>query len=381
MIHPVLLSEDIQASVRLARALGASVMIGDGSLRIQPGARKTETTVDCGESGTTLRLGIAIAAARGMPSRFEGCGRLVGRPIGTYLELFKAQGMPYDYEQGLPLEFSGRWTPGHYRIDGSVSSQYLSGLLLALPLLEGDSLIEVTGTLTSGGYVKMTLAVLAHFGIRFQQHSERLYRIPGRQTYRARPVGIEGDFSQAAFWAVGASLSGSVHLEGLPMETCQGDRAIVTCLEQMGGDLLWEADCLRISRAALSGAVIDVSQIPDLVPVLALAASAGMGRTVLEHTGRLKYKESDRARAIATELSKLGAQIRLEEDRMVIEGVGTLTGGRVSSWGDHRIAMTLAIASVIAQEEIVIDGFEAVNKSYPHFLEDYQQLGGKVHES
>lgn len=381
-IGPVVDSEDVQATLRLARALGASIKRSDNHILVTPRALPCLDRVDCGESGTTLRLGIALAAGLGLSMTFTGTGRLGKRPLGPILDLFDRQQLKYEYAGRLPLTIAGRLQSGTVRIDGSLSSQFVSGLMMALPLLVGDSVLEITGTPVSEGYMEMTRSTLRRFGVAVEPCEDGKYRIRGRQQYHPKNVYIvEGDYSQAAFWMVAAALGGDLALKGLDPESLQPDRAIIRFLKRMGARIAWQDQALYINRSPVIPATLDLSPCPDLAPILTLLGAIGMGTTILSGTGRLKHKESDRARAMAEELGNLGARIEVEEDRMIITGVEHLTGGTVHAWNDHRIAMTLAIASLVCEAPVTIDGFDAVRKSYPHFLDDYRSIGGIVHGS
>jgi 3-phosphoshikimate 1-carboxyvinyltransferase len=379
-ISNIVMSEDIKATIRLIKAMKAKVSQEDSCIIVRPKDGEKSLIIDCGESGTTLRLGIPIISALGEFGEFTGQGRLLIRPIDEYLEIFKRQGLSYDYGGQLPLIIKGQLKCDHFKIDGSKSSQYISGLLMALPLIDGTSSIEVIGSYTSRSYVEMTIQILEHFGITIEQCSPTIYRIPGNQHYKSKNITIENDYSQAAFWIIGGTLGGDLIIEGLGPDSVQGDKALIEIVNRMGGDVQFIDGDLHVKQSRTSAVVIDAEQIPDSVPILTLLASVSNGTTVIEHTERLKYKESDRGRAIAAELGKLGAKIIVEEDRMVIEGVDALRGGNVDSWNDHRIAMTLAIAACITTEDITVENFNAVNKSYPDFIRDYQLIGGELNE-
>ncbi len=314
---------------------------------------------DCRESGTTLRLLVPLAAALGLDVTFTGEGRLPRRPMEPLLSLLEDHGVRFS-RAFLPFRLSGRLRCGNYRIPGNISSQYISGLLLALPLLEGDSLLTLTTQLESSAYVAMTLDCQKTFGLRIQP-SETGWAIPGGQTYRAPgSFTVEGDWSNAAFWLAASALGSDLEVTGLSAESLQADRRIRTILDSGETDT-------------------DVREIPDLVPVLAVLACGKTETTVLRNCGRLRLKESDRIESVKAMILSLGGRIRVEGEDLVIEGSGSLEGGAVDSFEDHRIAMAAAIAATFCRRPVLIRGAQAVSKSYPGFFADYNALGGNAH--
>lgn len=314
---------------------------------------------DCRESGTTLRLLVPLAAALGLDVTFTGEGRLPRRPMEPLLSLLEDHGVRFS-QAFLPFRLSGRLRCGNYRIPGNISSQYISGLLLALPLLEGDSLLTLTTQLESSAYVAMTLDCQKTFGIRIRP-AETGWAIPGGQTYRAPgSFTVEGDWSNAAFWLAASALGSDLEVTGLSEESLQADRRIRTILDSGETDT-------------------DVREIPDLVPVLAVLACGKTETTVLRNCGRLRLKESDRIESVKAMILSLGGRIRVEGEDLVIEGSGSLEGGAVDSFEDHRIAMAAAIAATLCRRPVLIRGAQAVSKSYPEFFADYNALGGNAH--
>lgn len=352
------LSQDLQATARCLAAL-----------------RVGESTLDCQESGTTLRLLIPVAAALGAAVTFVGSGRLPQRPLHEYGMIIGGHGvtLTYPVQGSLPLQVSGQLQPGRFALPGHISSQYLSGLLLALPLLGGDSEIVLTTPLESAPYVEMTRQTLQAFGVetRLQQG---VYHVPGYQRYMPLPYKVEKDYSQAAFWLTANYLGSSVRVEGLPDHSVQGDRAILALL----------ADFAR----GRDHYVIDAAQIPDLVPILAVAASLTPAVTRIVHAGRLRHKESDRLAAISAGLQAIGANIEPGDDSLTIRGARPqegeerplLPGGTADSCGDHRIAMALAIAALASRSGVIIRNASSVRKSYPDFFSEFSRLGGACHE-
>ena len=345
-------SEDIQATQDCVAALKSG----------QPAQADGLPLLDCGESGSTLRFLIPVALAVRGGGRFTGRGRLMERPQGPYIRLFEEKGILWNQE-GTCLTVAGQLEPGVYALPGNVSSQFITGLLYALPLLPGDSRIVLTTPLESRGYVDMTLDMLRRFDIKVEEQEDG-FLVPGNQTYQARDLTLEADWSGAAFWYAANFLGAQVDIQGLNPDSVQGDRQI--------GTLYW--------KLARPGDVdIDLSQCPDLAPPLAAMAAVRKGTTRFVHAGRLRMKESDRLETIARTLNALGAKAQVGEDTLSLEGVDHLEGGTVDGCNDHRIAMMAAVAAVACKEPVTILGAECVKKSYPRFWEDYTALGGEIH--
>ena len=356
-------SEDIRATLDCMRALGAQCS-PDGSCvtGTEPDPIDKLPHLDCGESGSTLRFLIPVALAVRGGGVFSGRGRLMERPQGPYETLFAEKGILFERDHGTIL-VKGRLRPGLYELPGDVSSQFITGLLYALPLLDGDSELRLTTALESGGYVDMTLQALRRFGVQIFP-TEQGWRIPGAQHFRPQKVAVESDYSQAGFYCAAKGLGSALEIRGLAPDSAQGDRVILQQCEQL-------ADPGEVT--------LDVSQCPDLVPPLAVYAALRAGqRTNLVGAARLRIKESDRLDTVTTQLNALGAQITQGADYLTIDGVSALNGGTVSGCNDHRIAMMLGIAATRAHECVTITGAECVAKSYPNFWEDYAALGGIV---
>ena len=345
-------SEDIQATQDCVAALKSG----------HPAQADGLPLLDCGESGSTLRFLIPVALAVRGGGHFIGRGRLMERPQGPYIRLFEEKGILWKQE-GACLTVAGQLEPGVYALPGNVSSQFITGLLYALPLLPGDSRIVLTTPLESRGYVDMTLDMLRRFDIKVEEQEDG-FLVPGNQTYQARDLTLEADWSGAAFWYAANFLGAQVDIQGLNPDSVQGDRQI--------GTLYW--------KLARPGDVdIDLSQCPDLAPPLAAMAAVRKGTTRFVHAGRLRMKESDRLETIARTLNALGAKAQVGEDTLTLEGLDHLKGGTVDGCNDHRIAMMAAVTAVACKEPVIILGAECVKKSYPRFWEDYTALGGEVH--
>ena len=262
-----------------------------------------------------------------------------------------------------------------------MSSQFFTGLLFALPLADEDSTLRSTTPLESKSYVDMTLDTLSRHGITIREKEESLYEIPGRQHYKTGTFAVEGDYSQAAFWLTAALSGGTIALTGLSDTSLQGDRAIVTLLKDMGGHIEKKEGRLLAEKSSLHGITMDAENVPDLVPAFAALAAVSEGVTEIIHAGRVRLKECDRLHAMAVELTKLGAEVEEKPEGLVIRGKPVLSGGTVSSWNDHRIAMALASITPKLTGPLTIEGAESVKKSYPRFWEDFRKVGGKIVEA
>ena len=372
-------SQDIEATLNCAQALGAQVEKGNGWVKIQ-GIRQAPVhgVLPCGESGSTLRFFIPIAGALGCKATFTGEGKLPTRPIAPLVEAMSPHGIVFDYHNTMPFSISGKMTGGDISIAGDISSQYLTGLLFAAPLLEEDSRILLTTRLASRPYVEMTLQMMGEFGIQIEDLPNG-WRIPGGQAYQSKGYAVERDCSNGAFFlTAGAVGKEPVTVIGLNPHTAQGDREIIPLLERFGARVEREKGRTTVSPGKLKAISIDAGDIPDLVPILCVAASYAEGTTEIYHVGRLRLKESDRLSAMADCLERLGGRAEVKEDSILVTG-SPLHGGTVSGYNDHRIVMSMAIAALGASGPVTIQGAQAVKKSYPNFFEDYQKLGGNCH--
>jgi len=374
-------SQDIEATVRILSLFGAEIakeeteegitVTIDGGLK----KRKEILTADAGESGSTLRFLIPLGLLSGNHVIYTGRGRLSERPLTPYYEIFDEKRISYQTKGGLPLEVEGNLPAGLYELPGNVSSQFFTGLLFALPLAAGDSVLRSTTALESESYVEMTLDTLARHGITIYKKASGLYEIPGGQHYKAGTFAVEGDYSQAAFWLVSGLAGGKMTLTGLSDTSLQGDQGILQILESMGGSIS-KGENIIAETSATHGTVMDAENVPDLVPAVAALAAVSEGRTEIIHGERVRLKECDRLHAMAAELNKLGADVTERPDGLMIEGKKSLRGGKVSSWNDHRIAMALAAITPKLEGPLTIEGAESVKKSYPGFWEDFKKAGG-----
>ena len=382
-IHNVVLSEDIEATIEALRNLGATVNVKANTLKIN-GSRTLQIidkNFNCSESGSTLRFTIPIAAAAGGHAIFSGKGALPSRPLTPYYDIFNKQNFKYRNDNGkLPLILDGKLKPGEFKIKGNVSSQFISGLLFALPLLNGDSKIIITTNLESKPYISLTIDVLKHYKIIIENNAYTEFFIKGNQTYKSSDLTIEGDFSQAAFWMVAGILGSQITCTGLNMNSHQGDIAIIEIIKNFNGQMIITEDKVCALPSKTKGTIIDASQFPDLVPIITVLAALSDGTTKIINAGRLRLKESDRLKAMSTQLNKIGADIIERPDELEIHGKTNFKGGKVDSFNDHRIAMSLAIASLKCSEPLIITRADCVKKSYPQFWDDLIKLGGKIDE-
>ena len=385
IVSNVSLSQDILATTEGMMALGAKISytkdeIGRAIFTIE-GARPTvvQDTIDCAESGSTLRFLLPLGALGDKNITFLGSGKLGSRPLEPYFAIFRKQGLKFSVgdRSNFPLKIKGPLQAGEFSLPGNVSSQFISGLLFALPLLDGDSTITITTPLESQSYIALTLKALSKYGIKIEHENFREYHVSGNQHYKNGGGDVEGDFSQAAFWLVAGTLGQQVKCLGLGLDSLQGDKKIIDILQAMGARLNIGKDTVTAEEQATHGTVIDAADCPDIIPVLTVLAAVSEGTTKIINAGRLRIKECDRLKAIATELNKIGGRVTEEPEGLIIEGVKNFTGGRVESWNDHRIAMSMAVASLKCTSALTIEGAEAVAKSYPNFWEDFQALGGR----
>lgn len=388
-------SKDILATADCLRSAWCDIEEQSGIYSIMPrGGKMTESSfaaekpvyMNCGESGSTLRFLMPLSAVFLKTCIFTGEGRLPQRPVSPLREEMERHGCSIlaPADASLPMRISGRLEPGNYEIPGNVSSQFISGLLMALPLLAGDSILTVTGKVESMPYIQMTLRTLCRFGIKIgeEETADGLrFRIPGGQSCHTPEEALEaeGDWSSAAFWITAGFLGGEILYTGLKENSAQGDRAVRKILEEAGARVTIDHGCLRVAGGRRNSFTVDAAEIPDLVPILAVAASVCDGVSVIRGAGRLRIKESDRLTATADCLNRLGADVQEQAEGLIIRGRRMLKGGCVDCYRDHRIAMAMAIAAMVCEAPVRITGAEAVEKSYPGFFRDFQSLGGVYH--
>ena len=394
------ISKDIEATVKCLNALGADISITVGTeeecnpkdtvIKVRPVVKRVDHSgstalyshLSCGESGSTLRFMIPVVGALGINGAFHMEGRLSERPLKPLTEVLTKHGMTFR-KDGKVLYCMGQLNGGSFEIPGNISSQYISGLLLALPLLPEDSTLNVTGTIESGDYIEMTVRAIEEAGVKFERKGYA-FNIEGKQKYKVpESLTVEKDWSSAAFpLCMGAFSEEGVTVTGLNINSVQGDKEILNILERFGADIRINGTEITVRKGMLKGQVIDASRIPDLVPVISAVAAGAEGETRIIHAERLRIKESDRLATTTAMLKALGADIEETEDGLLINGRGApaidgcgtnndfkLKGGKVDSFNDHRIAMSAAVAAGICENEVVITGAECTDKSFPGFWE------------
>lgn len=338
-------------------------------------------TIDVKESGSSLRLLIPVVSALGINAKFIGSKKLFSRPLGVYKKIWHEQGLTFDLKEDY-LTIEGKLKSGDFNVEGNISSQFISGLLFALPLLDGDSKIIIEGELESAPYVMMTLKTLKSAKIETSKQADNIIEVFGSQKYSPINYEIEADWSHAAFFAAAGALGGETTLYGLNKYSIQGDKEILNILKFMGASIKYNEDnSITIKKASrLNGLDIDILNIPDLAPIIVALACAAKGTTKLYNAKRLRYKESDRINDLKDSFNKIGAKITSTEDEIFIEGVEKLHGGKTSSHNDHRIAMALCVASIVCENDIIIDDAQSINKSSFNFIEQFRSVGAKIEE-
>jgi len=381
-------ADDIRATADCLNALGAAVLRREDGFAVTPSSRQPQKAgealfLPCMESGSTLRFLLPVACALGLRCVFQMKGRLSQRPMAPLDAQLERHGIRLWREGPDTLCCEGRLQPGEYHLPGDISSQYITGLLMALPLLDSPSRLTVTQPIESGPYIDMTLEAARAFG-----HTPAVTRTARDSRYDIQGTGVftspsriavEGDWSNAAFWlCAGAMPGGDIQVRGLEKDSTQGDKEVCGILARMGAGVDWQAGTLAVKEGRRHGTEIDLGSAPDLGPVLAAVAAAGTGTTVVRNAARLRLKESDRLLAIARTLNALGASVTETGDGLEIHGRPALAGGTVDACGDHRIAMMAAVASAACAGPVTITGAQAVNKSYPAFWKDLAALGKTV---
>lgn len=377
-VAPVALSEDIRATIACAEALGAEIKIENDALTVDGrGIFKNKTAkLNCNESGSTLRFFIPVAAAGGVGAEFSGSGRLPERPLGVYAQALPQNGVSFQTEGGLPLRIGGRLKSGDFRIPGDVSSQFISGLLFALPLLDGDSDIILTSPVQSAGYINMTIRTMSKFGIEVDM-TDTGWHVRGKQRYIPTCYTTDGDWSQAAFFLAAGAVGGCATVVNANIDSSQGDRRIAALLREFGAEVHQDGGKITVCAAPLHAIEADVSQIPDLVPALAVCACFAEGTTRITNAARLRIKESDRLASTAGLINALGGIAEELPDGLNITGVKALKGGFADGCGDHRIVMAAAVCAANSSGDITCSDPFSVNKSYPDFYRDFAAVGGE----
>jgi 3-phosphoshikimate 1-carboxyvinyltransferase len=372
------LNRDIEATADCLSSLGANIDYKDSFFTVEPiKSIPKEATLRCGESGSTLRFLVPIVAALGVKTEFILEGRLPERPLSPLREELEAHGVKLSEQGSNPLVCEGKLEGHDFSISGSVSSQFVSGLLFALSLCKNGGSLSITDKLESAPYVSLTCDALRKFGVRITKKGSVYMVAPAKLLEKRKNFNVEGDWSNAAFPLCAAAIGGDVTVTNINLTSRQGDKRIAELLRAFGANVEIGRQRVRVRRGVLRAIDIDASQIPDLVPVLATVASVAKGTTRIYGAARLRIKESDRLVTVCNMLNSLGADVKETEDGLIINGVSSLKGGSVDSANDHRIAMSAAVASVACSLPVTILGSEACQKSYPMFFEDMKKLGFK----
>lgn len=381
-IRNITLSEDVLATIRAFQALGKNMEPEDDSTLLLSGeVSNRNVKIDCGESGSTLRFLIPVLAALGIEAELTGHGKLPSRPLDPIIELLSKNGIEFSHTNGLPLRMKGKLQGSEFSIRSDVSSQFITGLLFAAPILERDLTIQLVGKRVSQPYLDITVDVLRQYGIMVKE-TEMGYQVLEGQDFKACDCAVEGDYSNAAFFlCAGAMGILPITINGLNPQSYQGDREILSILHQFGAEISNIGNQIQIRGGALRGITIDAENIPDLIPILSVVAAFAEGDTVIENAGRLRIKECDRLSAVSEFLTQFGAKVWEYPEKLVIRGSAgiPLRGGCfVSAHNDHRIAMAEAVAAAYSCDPVTISSAESVKKSYPAFYEDFNTLGGNA---
>jgi 3-phosphoshikimate 1-carboxyvinyltransferase len=373
-------SDDAKAAEGIIRQLGANIEDRVDHIIIDGGFNPKGQKLDCREAGLSLRMFSPIAALADQTMLMNGSGSLLKRPVQMIIDALCQFGCRCQSQEGfLPVWIKGPLKSGKATIDGSVSSQLLTGLLMALPVVKGDSEIRVSN-LQSLPYIDMTIHLLKQFGITVTHDNYELFHIPGRQKYRPATLTVEGDWSGAAFLLVAGALAGSVTVKGIQPDSLQADRQILRALGYAGARITTGTDEVSVSREELKAFDFDATHCPDLFPPLVALAAHCCGVSRIAGVGRLIHKESNRAKVLQEEFYKLGISMRVEGGNLYVTGQSMMKTGEVDAHGDHRIAMAAATVAMISRTPVRISGAECIAKSYPGFYEDLKSLGGRIDE-
>lgn len=373
------ISDDIKATIHAIEAIGAKINYADNFMTVSPALPQSSKSnvIDCGESGTTLRFMLPIVAAlygHDKSISFCGHGRLPQRPIGDLVLLLQSHGCSFS-SHTLPLTMQCGLQGSTFSIAGNVSSQFISALLIALPLTKRECDLIIETPCESESYISMTLDLLKCFGIQVSK-TDNGWHIPGNQQFNSpAEVTVGGDWSNAAVWLAASALGRKTSIEGLVPDSSQGDKKILSFLKAMGVEAHWDNGKCSVMPTAIMPIDMDARDNPDLVPIIAVLATAAHGTSHFYNASRLRLKECDRLTATANLINSLGGKAIEYDDALEIQGNGMLKGGQCSSYKDHRLVMAAAIASIIATENVILDDASPISKSYPDFFTDWEKLG------
>ena len=373
------MSKDIAATIDCLKSMGTDILVSEDIITVIPKSFNKKTELDCGESGSTLRFLMPLVSALGMDATITGHGRLPQRPISPLKEEMEKKGITFHTDNKFPLYLTGQLQSGEYEIKGNISSQFITGLLMALPILNGDSKIKIIPPFESKSYVDITISVLKKFGIEIEEQ-ENLYIIKGNQKFVSpEEIKVQGDWSNASFFLCAGALSeNGVTVTDLDINSPQGDKKILDLLKSMGANVEINENQITVKKNELNGVVIDASDIPDLVPIISVVATACNSETRVTGAERLRIKESDRIKSVVEMLLSVGADAEETKDGIIIRGGSTLAGGMVNGYNDHRIVMSASILSTLCNGKIEITDSNAVEKSYPDFFNDFNKMGGNA---
>lgn len=365
IVKNVSMSDDIKVTMNCLNNIGAKITYKDNTAYVNGiDTAVSSAVIDCNESGSTLRFIIPVLSAFGITATINGSGKLPSRPITPYINEMSKKGVSFKYNNTMPFSLSGQLANGEYHIPGDISSQFITGLLFALPLLKGDSKIIITTEFESKPYVDLTVHCMSQFGVDIKE-TEYGYFIKGNQKYKPCDYTVEGDYSQSAFFYVANFLGSKININGLKENSKQGDKKIVEIIDKLGYNNNENFD-------------ISAKDIPDIVPILCVLGAFCKGTSYVRHAKRLRIKECDRLQAMSDCINRLGGDIKVVDDTVIINGGKLLHGGVVDSYNDHRIAMSMAICATVCSESVVILNSSSVRKSYPDFFEVFKLLGGKT---
>ena len=378
-IYCNVMSKDIAATIACLKSMGTEIITDGDTITVIPKEFNKDSSLDCNESGSTLRFFMPVVSALGMNATINGRGRLPQRPISPLKEEMEKKGVTFHTGNVFPLHLSGQLQSGEYEIQGNISSQFITGLLFALPILQGDSKLKLIPPVESKSYLDITVSVLRQFGIEIQE-KENLYIIKGNQKYTSpEEIRVEGDWSNASFFlCAGALCEKGVTVTDLDTNSPQGDKKILEVLKNMGADVSISGSEITVKKNKLNGITVDASDIPDAVPIISVVATACEGDTTIINAARLRIKESDRIASVMDMLSSVGADVTETDDGIIIRGGNILMGGTVNGYNDHRIVMSASILSSLCKDKVIITDSNAVEKSYPDFFTDFNNMGGNA---
>ena len=371
------ISKDIETTISCLEKMGAKIIkIGFDTFKVIPIKFVNQSIkINVKESGATLRFLLPIVAALGVNAEVKCEGRLSERPLQEFLSVLENHGAKYSTKKP-PLQTSGQIRGGKFVLSGNISSQFISGILLASPFMNEDIEIELNTKCESVGYINMTIDTMKKFGVKVIKNDSGYFVAKSQKYVSPLEIRVEGDWSNSAFWLAAGAICGSVQVNNLNLNSCQPDKQIIDILKKIGSNIEINGNNFKAQKCQLKSIQIDVSNIPDLVPILAVLASVSKGKTKFFNAKRLRFKESNRLQSIAKMLENLGVDVTENGNSLEIIGKKNLNGGTIESFGDHRIVMAAAVAACVCDNVVIIKDFEAVSKSYPKFFEDYKILGG-----